>query len=58
MLDFPELLAPARIVKGRISSDCSWLMDLKPETDIRVIPSSRFGCGFLVLLADSLSFSL
>jgi hypothetical protein len=46
MLDFPELLAPARIVSGRISIDCSCLMDLKPETDIRVIPSSWFGRGF------------
>src|SRR4051812_14769249 len=32
MLDFPELLAPARIVRGRTSILCSSLMDLNPAT--------------------------
>ncbi|GEM_PF-6529232 len=42
MLDFPELLAPARMVSGLISMDCSRLIDLKPETVIPVIPSGSF----------------
>ena len=40
MLDFPELLAPAKIVRGRISIACSWLMDLKPATEILVMAIS------------------
>ena len=34
MLDLPELLAPAKIVSGRISMLCSSLMDLNPPTVI------------------------
>src|SRR6266545_2728134 len=32
MLDLPELFAPARIVRGRISMLCSSLIDLNPPT--------------------------
>ena len=48
MLDLPELLAPARIVRGFTSIDCALLTDLKPEIVISEIPagsgrvSSRF----------------
>ena len=38
MLDLPELLAPARMVSGRISMLCSLSMDLKPETLMPVMP--------------------
>src|SRR5258708_5712004 len=38
-LDLPELFAPARMVSGRISMLCSWLIDLKPPTVMRVMPS-------------------
>jgi hypothetical protein len=43
MLDLPELLAPARSVKGRISIVCSSAIDLKPETDSDVIAGGVFG---------------
>ena len=45
MLDFPELFAPARIVKGAISIDCSSPIDLKPETVIREIEGGASGSG-------------
>ena len=47
MLDLPELLAPARIVRGRISMLCSLSMDLKPETLIPVMPEIA---SFLVFI--------
>jgi hypothetical protein len=37
MLDFPELLAPARSVNGRTSNVCSSTIDLNPATEIDVI---------------------
>ena len=43
MLDLPELLAPARSVKGRISIVCSSTIDLKPETDSDVMACGVFG---------------
>lgn len=36
MLDFPELLLPARIVSGRSLISCSENRDLNPQTDIDV----------------------
>ena len=47
MLDLPELLAPARMVKGRISMRCSLSIDLKPETLIPVMPETS---GLLVFI--------
>src|SRR5438105_4566909 len=43
MLDLPELFAPASIVSGLTSIDCSSTMDLKPATEILVIPSGFVG---------------
>jgi len=43
MLDFPELLAPASSVKGRISRVCSFTMDLKPDTESDVIAGGEAG---------------
>src|SRR5437879_2693471 len=37
MLDLPELFAPARSVRGRISIVCPSTIDLKPETESDVI---------------------
>jgi len=37
MLDFPELLTPAKSVSGRISIVCSVAIDLNPETEIERI---------------------
>src|SRR5947209_3036571 len=45
MLDLPELFAPASIVSGLTSIDCSSTMDLKPATEILVIPSGFFGAS-------------
>src|SRR5918998_1561638 len=50
MLDLPELLAPARIVSGLTSMDCSSAMDLKPATEILVIPSGFSGDSFFLEL--------
>ena len=59
MLDLPELFAPASIVSGLTSIDCSSAMDLKPETEIFVIPSGLAGesfffelTGFAILLLE------
>jgi hypothetical protein len=38
MLDFPELFAPAKIVRGRISIEHSFTSDLNPLTEIFVMP--------------------
>src|SRR4051794_35435767 len=43
MLVLPELLAPAKIVRGRTSIECSPASDLKSRTKIRVMPSGPFG---------------
>src|SRR5947209_7649351 len=43
MLDLPELFAPASTVSGLTSIDCSSTMDLKPATEIFVIPSGFVG---------------
>ena len=48
MLDLPELFAPARSVRGRISSVCSSKIDLKPATEIVEIVAG--------LCAESLAF--
>jgi len=56
MLDLPELFAPARIVSGAISMLCSSLIDLKPATVIRVIPSGA-GAG-LGLFEEALFFAI
>jgi hypothetical protein len=45
MLDFPELLAPARTVSGRMSIDCWFAIDLKPATAMELME----GGGFLPL---------
>ena len=56
MLDLPELLAPASIVSGLTSMDCSSAMDLKPETEMRVMPSGFGGESFfLALMAFAIS---
>lgn len=47
MLDLPELLAPARTVRGRISICCSLSIDLKPETLIPVMPEIA---GFFIFV--------
>ena len=39
MLDLPELLAPAKIVRGLTSMLCSCAIDLNPATVIRVMPA-------------------
>ena len=48
MLDFPELFAPASRVKGRISIAHPFASDLKPLTEIFVMPGSEPLCFFLV----------
>ena len=55
MLDFPELLAPASSVKGRISMACSFTMDLKPVTASDVIAE---GGEAGILLAGPFGFGM
>src|SRR5213595_2851875 len=56
-LDLPELFAPASMVSGLTSIDCSSTMDLKPATEILVIPSGFVGES-VFLGATGLAISL
>ena len=55
MLDLPELFVPARIVSGLISILCSWLIDLKPETESLVIPFCSDAEFFMVFSVFAIS---
>lgn len=57
MLDLPELFAPARIVRGAMSMDCSRAMDLKPATVIREIEGGGSGVVGFGGLFDRLDMS-
>ena len=48
ILNFPELLPPARIVNGRMSIAPSSAIDLKPMTAILVMPSCFFVALFVL----------
>lgn len=54
ILDFPELLAPASTVRGRMAIVFSSEMDLNPDTVISVMPSSWFSLCFLLSFCFSL----
>ena len=45
MVNLPELFAPARSVKGRISRVSSATIDLKPQTESDVIAGGPFGAS-------------
>jgi len=59
MLDFPELLAPAKMVSGRISIVCSLARDLYPAALMEVMPAmfSSVYCSRLYFFRTSLSRS-